>query len=252
MEVRAASRRSETRFDWDDPGTWADAVRGATAVYLIAPDEVEPIAPFVTQAVAAGVGKFVVLSGRSAEEVFDERFGLSMLEAERAVQASGAAWSIIRANNFAQNFDEDLWHAPILAGRLALPTAGIGEPFTDVEDLAEVAAVLLTEDGFDGRIYDVSGPEPLTYADAVAQISAAAGRPIEYADISPASYAADLRAEGYPEEVVVALDRLFELIRDGLTEKPMDGVREVLGREATPFAAYVERVWRHTAQSSAV
>ncbi|WP_238335102.1 NAD(P)H-binding protein [Kribbella amoyensis] len=242
VEVRAGSRKADPPFDWSDPGSWADVVRGVSAVYLVAPEEVEPVAPFVAQAVAAGVSRFVVLSGRGAD-TYAGRFGQSMVEAERVVQASGAEWSVIRANNFSQNFDEDLWYAPVLAGRLALPAGTVPEPFVDVEDVAAVAVALLTEDGHSGRVYDVTGPEGLTFADAVARISAATGRPISYSEITGADYAADLRAEGLPEEVVASLVGMFEVIADGTLARPATGVREVLGREPVPFAEYVARVW---------
>ncbi|TDO47938.1 uncharacterized protein YbjT (DUF2867 family) [Kribbella sp. VKM Ac-2527] len=244
VAVRAASRSSETRFDWEDSGSWASAVRDVAAVYLIAPEEPKLIEPFVDQAVAAGVAKFVVLSGRGGADGFGEVFGHGMAEAERAVKASGVAWTIIGSNNFAQNFDEDLWYEPLLTGRLALPTGGVREPFVDVEDVAEVAATLLTEDGYDGRRYDLSGPEGLTFDEAVAQIAAASGRTMSHVDVSPAEYGAELRAQGYPEDVVEQLNAMFDLVRAGLLAEPADGVRQVLGRDATPFAAYVDRAWR--------
>ena len=71
---------------------------------------------FVKQAVSSGVGRFVVLSGRGAER-FDEGYGQDMAAAEQAVRDSGVPWTIIRPNNFNQNFDEDLWHAPLRSGR---------------------------------------------------------------------------------------------------------------------------------------
>ncbi|GAA1573061.1 hypothetical protein GCM10009789_28220 [Kribbella sancticallisti] len=213
------------------------------AVYLVAPDDPAPIAGFVEQAVAAGVRRFVVLSGRGMEHA-DGRFGAGMAEAERAVQAAGVTWTIIQAANFDQNFDEDLWHAPLLAGRLALPAAGVVERFVDLEDVAEVAAVLLTEPGHEGRIHEVAGPDVLTFGDAVEAIAAASGRSISYVDVSPAEYEADLVAEGWPPEVAAELSAMFDVLRDADLGKPADGVEQVLGRTATPFADYVARVWR--------
>lgn len=242
-KVRGASRTAGTRFDWTDPGSWADAVRDVETVYLVAPNDLAPIEPFVTQAVAAGVRKFVVLSGRGLD-LTGGRFGDTMAEAERAVRASGADWTILRANNFAQNFDEDLWHEPVLAGRLALPMGDVPEPFIDLEDLADAAVAVLTGPGHDGKIYDLSGPEALTFAAAVQAISAASGRPISYVELSLAEYRAALVAEGWPGEAADELTGLFDFMQEGHLAAPADGVRQLLGREATPFADYVARVWR--------
>lgn len=51
------------------------------------------------------------------------------------------------------------------------------EPFVDVEDVADVAAVLLTEPGHGGRTYELSGPRAMTWAEAVEQIARAADLP---------------------------------------------------------------------------
>jgi uncharacterized protein YbjT (DUF2867 family) len=252
VDVRAASRSGETRFDWDDRSTWAEAVRGVSAVYLVAPEQPAVIEPFVADAVAAGAGRFVVLSGRGIDKAAESMepqpdgspgvFGPGMVEAERAVAASGAEWTVLRANNFDQNFSEDLWAPPIAAGRLALPMGAVGEPFVDVEDVAEVAAAVLTQDGHSGRIYDVSGPESLTFAEATEMIGALT-KPIEYVELTPEQYVEELQAEGYPDEGVQTLDAMFTIMRAGHLSEPADGVEQVLGRRPGSFAAYAERVF---------
>ena len=242
VEVRAASRSSETSFDWEDEGSWASAVQGVKAVYLVAPEEVAPIEPFVKQAVAARVERFVVLSGRGLDHT-GGRFGQGMAEAERAVSASGVGWTILRSNNFSQNFTEDLWHEPMLAGRLALPMGAVGEPFIDVRDVAEVAALVLRGDGHFGQVHDLSGPESLTFADAVRMISEIAGRPIEYVELTPAQYVEESVAAGYPVEVAEALGVMFELMRDGFLTTPTDTVEKLLGRPATTFSQYAAEAW---------
>ncbi|WP_329405208.1 hypothetical protein OG563_25100 [Nocardia vinacea] len=165
------------------------------------------------------------------------------LAAETAVRATEAEWTILRANNFAQNFNEDLWFEPLCAGRLGLPMGEVGEPFVDVEDVAEVATAVLTRHGHAGRIYELSGPRALTFAQAVSEIATAAGRPIEYETLTPDAYHTELLAQGLPEEVATALNAMFELMRTGRIAEPTDGVHAVLGRPATDFAEYVERVW---------
>ncbi|WP_327095827.1 hypothetical protein OIE68_38680 [Nocardia vinacea] len=165
------------------------------------------------------------------------------LAAETAVRATEAEWTIPRANNFGQNFNEDLWFEPLCAGRLGLPMGVVGEPFVDVEDVAEVATAVLTRHGHAGRIYELSGPRALTFAQAVSEIATAAGRPIEYETLTPDAYHTELLAQGLPEEVATALNAMFELMRTGRIAEPTDGVHAVLGRPATDFAEYVERVW---------
>ncbi|WP_433157820.1 NAD(P)H-binding protein [Kribbella sp. CA-247076] len=242
VNVRAASRSSETRFDWADRSTWADAVRGIEVVYLIAPEDPAPIEPFVTQAVEAGVRRFVALSGRGMDQAVG-RFGAGMAEAERAVRVSGVGSTILGSNNFAQNFDEDLWYEPLLAGRLALPAGDLREPFVDVEDVADVAATVLMSTGHDGRAYELSGPEAITFAEAVDTIAKVSGRPMTYVSLTPEEYRDELLAAGLPDEVATELNGLFEIMREGHLATPTDDIARLLGRPATSFTSYAERVW---------
>ncbi|MGK5643070.1 NmrA family NAD(P)-binding protein [Streptomyces sp. URMC 126] len=241
VPVRAASRSGEVRFDWTEPATWSGALDGVSAVYLVAPDEgYEAVPEFTAQAVEAGVGRFVALSGRGIEHIGPD-FGQGMAAAEAAVRASGVEWAVLRANNFDQNFDEDLWREPLRAGRLALPIGDVPEPFVDADDVAAVAARLLTRAAHTDGVTEVSGPRALTFGEAVAEMARAAGREIDYVELSPAEYHADLLAAGVPESAARALGALFALHREGHTAAPTDGVRRLLGREPVDFTTYAER-----------
>ncbi|MGW0435222.1 NAD(P)H-binding protein [Micromonospora sp. NPDC003197] len=237
--VRPASRSGEMRFDWKQPSTWQSAMAGASAVYLIAPEDPAAANDFVTQAVKLGVGRFVALSGRGLDKLGD--FSPSMVAAEQAVRDSGADWTIIRANNFNQNFDEDVWRQPLLDGRLALPIGATPEPFIDTRDIADVAAMLLTSDGHQGQVYDLSGPHALTFGAAVATIAEATGRSIQYVELTPEEYHSELLAEGCPEDVATALNVMFAGMRAGYLAEPTDTVRQLIGRDPIDFNSYVTR-----------
>ncbi|WP_328324361.1 NAD(P)H-binding protein [Kribbella sp. NBC_00382] len=242
-EVRAASRSGEVRFDWAEPASWEAVLAGVRAVYLVAPDDPAPIEEFVAQGVGAGVERLVVLSGRRLDQA-GGAFGHAMLTAEQVVMASGADWTVVRANNFNQNFDEYTWREPLLAGRLSLPIGAVGEPFIDVQDVAEVAALALTGVGHAGQVYELSGPDSITFAEAVRVMSEASGRAMEYVEVTGPEYEAGLVGEGYPVEVAAELGGLFEVMRSGLITEPTDTVAKLLGRPAIAFREYAARAWR--------
>jgi uncharacterized protein YbjT (DUF2867 family) len=238
--IKAASRSGAVKFDWRFEDTWSGAIEHATAVYLIAPVESAAAARFVDAATAGGVRKFVCLSARALERFpagsFDE-----MKAAEAAVQSSGVEWSILRANNFNQNFDQDPWRDTLRAGRLALPMDGTPEPFVDVQDIADVAAEVLTSDGHHERTYDLSGPRGITFADAVSLMAAAAGREIRYEELSLEAYRDLLLSDGLTAEVADELMTLFEVMRAGAYAEPGRGVQEVLGREPRSFEDFAAK-----------
>jgi uncharacterized protein YbjT (DUF2867 family) len=240
--VRAASRSSATPFDWADPAGWDRALQNVTAVYIVPPAVPGPVHEFVARADAAGVQRLVLLSGRGADLWGDSTFGLDMRSAEDAVRGSALEWTVLRPANFAQNFDEELWHAPLLAGELALPAGPVGEPFVDLEDVADAAATVLTEPGrHAGRTYELTGPRSITFGEAVDLISRAAGRPLLYKQISPAEYTAALVDQGVGEDDAHHVAEMFVLMEKGLITGTTDALAGLLGRPPRTFEDYVLR-----------
>jgi uncharacterized protein YbjT (DUF2867 family) len=238
VPVRIGSRAGEPPFDWEDRRTWEPALRGATAAYvsyhpdLAVPGTADVIGALAERAVAAGTRRLVLLSGRGEHEA--ER-------AEQALQASGAEWTIVRCSWFMQNFSEGYFAESLAAGELALPVGDVGEPFVDVEDIADVAVAALTEDGHAGRLYELTGPRLLTFAEAVAEVGRAAGRPLRYAPIPLEAFEAGLRAEDVPPDLIGLLRFLFTEVLDGRNEQLADGVQRALGREPRDFTAFARR-----------
>ncbi|ADB49335.1 NmrA family protein [Conexibacter woesei DSM 14684] len=235
VPTRLGSRSAATPFDWEDRATWEPALRGVGAVYisyypdLAVPGATETVTAFAELAVRMGARRLVLLSGRGEDEA---------QHAEQAVRATGADLTSLRAGWFNQNFSESFMLEPVLAGELALPAGDVAEPFVDVDDIAEVAAVALTEDGHVGQIYELTGPRLLTFADVAAEISAATGREIRYVPITPEQLAAGMTEAGEPAEVVGLVSYLFTEVLDGRNSSLTDGVQRALGRPPRDFADY--------------
>lgn len=249
LPVRAGSRSADPPFDWEKRDTWAPVLQGVGAVYIAYyPDVAVPGAPdtvgaFAELAVANGVDRLVLLSGRGEEEA--ER-------AERLVQATAPEATVVRATWFSQNFSESFFAPGIQAGELALPAGDVREPFVDVEDIADVAVAALTEDGHAGQSYELTGPRLLSFEEAVAEIAEATGREIRFQRVPVDAYAAVLREQGEDEDVVWLITYLFSEVLDGRNERLADGVQRALGREPRDFRDYARAaaatgVWNATA-----
>ena len=252
LPVRRTSRSAAApfvAFDWDDRSTWGPALEGVGAAYVVySPDLAVPAAPdailaFTRLAKEKGVRRLVLLSGRGEEEA---------QRCERIVQECGLEWTVVRASWFAQNFDEGAFHELVLAGQVALPAGDVQEPFIDIEDIAEVAVAALTEDGHQGRVYEVTGPRLMTFADAVREISEAAGRDVDYVQIPAQAFQEGLAEAGLPKGQIELLDYLFTTVLDGRNASVTDGVQQALGRPARDFRDYAREVaesgvWNMTA-----
>lgn len=239
--VRAASRSSEVRFDWNDERTWEPALMGARAAYIVdlqdQPGEWDAeaqIGALAKLAVDCGVRRLVLLQARTTGLVG----GKNLSAGERGVRASGAEWTVLRPNWFFQNFDEGVLLDSVRAGELRLPAGDGREPFVDVVDVAEVAAAALLDEGHDGQVYELSGTRTLSLAEAAQVISQAAGRTVTYVPVSHEEYLEELSSYGVPADYALFVADLVGQIRDSLNADPTDTVQRILGRPPRDFADF--------------
>jgi uncharacterized protein YbjT (DUF2867 family) len=137
----------------------------------------------------------------------------------------------------------------VLAGEMVLPAGAVPEPFIDADDIADVVVEALTDDRHAGKLYEVTGPRALTFAEAADEISRAIGRPIRYRQIAPEAFAAGMRQAGVPDDVTALLVELFTVVLDGRNSQVMHGVEQALGRPPRDFSGYARTtadagIWR--------
>jgi uncharacterized protein YbjT (DUF2867 family) len=239
VPTRVGSRSSLPSFDWHNEAGWDVCLKGVESVYInYAPDLAMPgasdsIQMFVNKAKSHGVKRLVLLSGRGEEEA---------QACEQIVQQSGLEWTIVRASWFNQNFSEGAFVDMIILGQITLPAGDTLEPFVDVDDIAEVAVVALTETGHNGEIYEVTGPRLMTFADIASDLSQATGRDITFIDVPHEAFVAGISESGAPNEVVWMLDYLFSTVLDGRNAHLSDGIQRSLGRPPKDFLDYAKDV----------
>jgi uncharacterized protein YbjT (DUF2867 family) len=236
VPVRVGTPSATPPFDWTDEATWAPALQDVASVYVTyypdvaIPGAAEAVGAFAELAVASGARRLVLLSGRGEA---------GALASEQALRASGADWTIVRSAFMDQNFDEGFFLEPVRAGEVAFPAdPDLAEPFIDADDLADVAVAALTEDGHVGQLYEVTGPRLLGWAEAVAEVAGATGRPIRYVPVSLEDYAAVLIDNQVPADYVKMLTEVFAQVLDGRNVYLSDGVQRALGRPPRDFADY--------------
>jgi len=232
--VRRGSRNSATPFDWEAPETWTPALKGARAAYvtyfpdLAFPGAVDKLDSLCETAKDAGVEHLVLLSGRGEHHA---RLG------EEVVRNSGVDFTIVRSAWFAQNYSEGYLRDPILAGVLPMPGGDIVEPIIDIEDIADVVVAALTEEGHKGELYEVTGPQLMSFADMADALSHAIGLPIRHIPSSFEYFHAEIAKSGdtFIADVFTAIAR--ETL-DGRNAHLTDGVQRALGRPPRDFSEF--------------
>ena len=226
------------RFDWHDLATYAPALHNIDAVFIVGPgsasDWTDYLSIFLDRAVEAGVSRAVLLSARGVEYLPD---GV-VAQAEHAFATGPLLGTIIRPTHFAQNFTEAMWVPR--DGRIVAPVGDAPHPFIDVRDIAEVAARLLSDGGYDGEVVKLSGRSALNFYDAAAVLRSVSGHTVEYVPEDRDSHVKRLRSGGTPETYIMWRMAMLDAIADGRDAYISDGTRLVLGRDAASFQEWAE------------
>jgi uncharacterized protein YbjT (DUF2867 family) len=108
----------------------------------------------------------------------------------------------------------------------------------DVRDIAAVAGAALTEDGHEGRVYEITGPEALTFSEVAEKLSSVLDRPVEYRDISMDEARKHMLDSGLPKWNVTAAMELIEDYRRGNGSRVTQTVKEVIGRDPYTYEQF--------------
>ena len=101
--------------------------------------------------------------------------------------------------------------------------------------MAAVAVCALMSGGLAQRLYDLSGPEAISFETVAAEISRVAGRRISYVDVTPRQWKKELLESGLPVWLVEDLSVFYGVLRDGYGATVSSAVRDVTGKPPRPF-----------------
>jgi uncharacterized protein YbjT (DUF2867 family) len=229
--------------DSSRPESLDRAFHGVRRLYLVPPtapswDELQTA--LIERAAKAGIEYMVRISAIGAGP--DEP-SLSLpfhWRGEQTIEASGMAYTHLRANSFHQNslFDaetikrEGRFYSCIGDARLAK---------VDARDVGEVVATILTQDGHEGETYELTGPEALRGDDMAAVLSKVLGRTIECVDMPPDAYAAGLERAGLQAWLAKELADIYGrgFYRSGGASFVTHTIERLLGRPPRSYEDFV-------------
>ena len=220
------------------------AGRGAGAVYHIcpnmSPDEVTIGRAVLSAARSAGIPRFVYHSVLHPQTQAMPHHWNKLL-VEESIFESGLDYTILQPAAYMQN---------LLAGCRAIVEQGVyAVPYppetrlglVDLDDVAEAAAVVLTQAGHASATYELAGPEVLTQAEVAEILSRRLGRPVRAERIPLEIWVDRARASGmgaYQVETLATMFRYYE--RYGFWGNPRV-LTGLIGRSPTTFEGFVAR-----------
>lgn len=228
------------RGDFADPGSLAGAFEGATQVLVVSTDEtgeaaVAHHAAAVDAALEAGAKRVLYTShqGASADSLFAPM--PDHATTERHLAASGVPFTSLRNGFYASTVPLLLGEA-LRTGELVAPADG-PVSWTAHADLAEAAAVILAEGGFDGPTPPLTAPVALDLRDVADVLAELTGRPVRRVVAEDDEWVAGLTGHGVPAAQAAMLLGMFHAARRGEFAAAGPDLENLLGRPATPLRA---------------
>jgi uncharacterized protein YbjT (DUF2867 family) len=229
--------------DMAHPETLAAGLRGVDRAMLISssdPMMLDVQTNFIDAARKAGVKHIVKLSGIKPELDSAFRFARMHGEIEKRLEASGMAFTHLRAGEFMPAYFRQVPNITA-KGAMFLPMEDASIASIDVGDIAEIAAKVLTGSGHEGKTYPLTGPQALTMTEVAEKLSAATGKTIRYVNVPPEAARQAQLAAGMPAYLADALFELFAERRNGNEATVWPNAQALLGRLPTSFDEFAKR-----------
>jgi uncharacterized protein YbjT (DUF2867 family) len=228
--------------DLGRPETLVPLLEEVSTAYLLSaadPQQVILHRNFIHAARRAGIKHIVRQSVRWADHDSPVKICRWHAASQQELEDSGIAWTHLQPVYNMQNFlkfapqirSQDSFSAPMQDGAISM---------VDARDVAAVAARTLTENGHEGRTYVLTGPQPLTFAEAAAQLSAALGRTVRYVDVNPADARKLMLNAGMPEWYVDDLLGFYALYSTSAGAAVSNEVATITGQPGRTFREFAE------------
>lgn len=222
----------------------ADGVDAILAITPANPDAIKQGNVILNAALKAGSPHFVRLSAIKAAPDAPTANGRLHGESDQILMDSGLPYTIIRPQYYMQNLyvsvDSIKESGNIYWG---MGDGKIG--MIDVRDIADFAAVILLNDGHEGRIYNPTGPELITFGDTARIIGESIGKPVNYVKMSIEDVGQAILDAGWGEwgsEVMMDYSRAYS---EGWGAFLNDEVETITGHKPRSFTEFTNDLLSH-------
>jgi len=218
------------------------AMQGVSTVFMVLanhPDMISWGQNVIDAAKKNGVKHIVRSAGSLADANSDMDIRKTIAKTDNYLKQSGIDYTITAPNFFMQNFIN--FHADdYKSGSLYLPAAEGKVAWIDVRDIAAVnVAILLNPGKYRNQTLTITGPEALSYAEAVKVMNRVLGKETQYVAVSDEDAINAMTEMQFPEFLIHLMIELNQCIRTGLAEEVTTTIKDITGKDATTFEQFV-------------
>ena len=233
------------KFDLLNKETYDEALYGVTKIFLMRPPQLakpkEELLPFLEAAKKSGAVHivFVSLLGVEKNPVVPHR------KIEGFIRDLGFHYTFLRPSFFMQNLNTTHRDDIVIRDELFLPVGKAKTSFIDTRDIAEAAAICLTEENHINKAYTLTGNQAITYYEAASIMSEVLKRKITYTNPGILEFRKTLIKRGTPKKIANVMTMLYTMTKVGTAQIVTDDAEKLLGHKPIGFKQYVEDYQRY-------
>ncbi|MFZ3589951.1 SDR family oxidoreductase [Bacillus sp. DJP31] len=227
-------------FDFLNPATFDHALKDVDKVFLVRPPKLakpkKDMKPFLDALLKKKIKQvvFISLMGVEKNPIAPHK------KIEDMMISSGLPYTFLRPSFFMQNLNTTHQDDIRLRDELYLPVGNAKTSFIDTRDIAEVAAVCLTEQGHIGKAYTLTGAKALDYHQVATILSKVLGREIVYKNPGIIKFRNTSIKRGIKKEYANVMTMLYFLTKMGAATTITSNLKVLLNKMPISFEQYAE------------
>jgi len=236
--------------NYDDKASLVAAFQDTDKLYFVSGNDVANRGPqhenVVNAAVAAKVGHVVYTSFQRRNEAPNGPLAFiatTHLLAENMLKASGLTYTLLQHALYAEVI-------PMFVGDRVLETGIIFQPAGDGktafalrDDMAEAGVAVLTGEGHENKVYEITGSKAISYADIAAIITAATGKQVNYVSPTVEAFKEELTKAGVPAMYIGLFAGFSTAVKDGEFAEVSGDLEKLIGRKSGSVEAYLKETY---------
>lgn len=238
-DVAGSAKVQLVKFEYDEPATYAEALKGVTKLLLIRPNQLSDVSkhifPFLEQVEKSGVKHIVFVSIVGAER--NRVFANHRIESH--LKKMAVPHTIIRPSLYMQNLLGLHGHEIKMNNRIFIPAGAGMVNYIDARDVARIALEMLTHPGHEGKDYEITGPEPMDFYKIAGLFSQELGREIKYARPSTIKFIRQKMRDKKGMPFIVTLSLLYGAARNGKMGHISNVFKELTGSDPGSLSDFI-------------
>lgn len=239
VDIAGSAKVQLVKFEFDEPATYAEALKGVTKLLLIRPNQLSDVSkhifPFLEQVEKSGVRQIVFVSIVGAER--NRVFANHRIESH--LKKMAVPHTIIRPSLYMQNLLGLHGQEIRMNNRIFIPAGAGMVNYIDARDVARIALEILTHSGHEGKDYEITGPEPMDFYKIAGLFSQELGREIKYARPSTIKFIRQKMRDKKGMPFIVTLSLLYGAARNGKMGHVSNVFKELTGSDPGSLSEFI-------------